>query len=228
MVENCVYANNCSCIDCKADFCLKKYKLDALYSYGLLPDKQKQRITLRIDNDEKNTDLEEFKQLSAIEKDIVNFVKAGKNLYIHSSQAGNGKTSWAIRLLQAYLDKIWLTSDLTCRVLFLKVSTFFDDLKNNISSKNMDIEVIKANIMEADIVVFDDIATKCGTVYEISQLLNYIDSRIIAGKSNIYTSNLNQKEMFSALGERLTSRITNYAKDIELHGADKRNIGGNN
>ena len=35
----------------------------------------------------------EFLKLTDIQNDIVNFVDSGKQLYIHSSIAGNGKTS---------------------------------------------------------------------------------------------------------------------------------------
>ena len=72
-------------------------------------------------------------------------------------------------------------------------------------------------------VVWDDIAAKTGTEYEINNLLSLVDARISLGKSNIYTSNLNQREMMQALGSRLTSRICNMSEDIELFGVDKRN-----
>jgi DNA replication protein DnaC len=45
------------------------------------------------------------------------------------------------------------------------------------------------------------------------------------GKSNIFTSNLGNKELTNALGERLASRICNKSIDIELHGTDKRYLG---
>ena len=37
---------------------------------------------------------------------IDKFVYKGSNLYIYSSTAGNGKTSWAFRLLRAYVNKV--------------------------------------------------------------------------------------------------------------------------
>lgn len=45
---------------------------------------------------------------------------------------------------------------------------------------------------------------------------------MIKGKANIFTSNLNSDEIYSALGSRLGSRICNASINIELHGADKR------
>ena len=51
-----------------------------------------------------------------------------------------------------------------------------------------------------------------------------IDSRISAGKSNIFTSNLNDEELHKSLGDRLASRICNLGYNIELYGSDKRGI----
>ena len=163
-------------------------------------------------------------QKSYIENKIEEFVNDGKSLYIFSENCGNGKTAWSIRLIQAYLNAVWHKCELRCKALFINVPRFLLELKDNISNKSDYIEHIKANVLDADIVVFDDIAAKVGSDFEIQHLLNYIDNRISLGKTNIYTSNLSRKEMFTAVGERLTSRITNFSEEIELFGADKRNL----
>jgi DNA replication protein DnaC len=194
--------------------------MDSLYSAALISDSQKKRITLRVDAD--GTDLEQFKQLAAIENDIVNFVKEGKNLYLHSANCGNGKSSWSLRLAQAYFNKIWARSESSCRVLFISVPRYLLAIKDNISNRNTYAEYIKENVLEADLVIFDDLAAKMGSEFELTHLLNIIDNRISLGKSNIYTSNLNRQQLYNALGERLTSRVANMSIDIELFGADKR------
>ena len=79
--------------------------------------------------------------------------------------------------------------------------------------------------MTADLVVWDDIAAKSGSEFELNHLLNAINTRMDAGKSNIFTSNLGKRELTNALGERLASRICNKSIDIELQGADKRYLG---
>ena len=221
-MQECYMYNNCNRKDCNNDFCLRKYKMDSLYSAALMSESQKQHITLRVDED--GTDLEQFKQLAEIEKNIINFVNDGKNLYLHSSNAGNGKSSWSIRLIEAYFNKIWARSDGSCRALFISVPRFLLALKDNISNKSTYIEYIKENVLEADLVIWDDIATKASSEFEASHLLSIIDNRIALGKSNIYTSNLNRQQLYNALGERLTSRVANMSIDIELFGSDKRNL----
>lgn len=223
MMDSCFLFDICNHRDCDKDFCIRKYKTNALFDAALLSDKQRNKLTLYLDNDQ--ADLEAYSKLANLSQNISDFVNSGKNLYIHSIQCGNGKTSWAIRFIQNYLKVIWYKSDSFCKALFVSVPVFLNALKESISSKNDYAEYIKQHVLEADLVVWDDIATKAGTEYEINQLLSFIDQRINLGKSNIYTSNLENKDkMFVALGERLTSRIYNYSIDIELHGADKRNL----
>lgn len=219
-MSKCFLYNMCNHKDCDKDFCLRKFKMDTLYSKALMTESQKQHITLRVDED--NTDLEQFKQLAAIEQDILTFVNEGKNLYLHSANCGNGKSSWSLRLVEAYFNKIWARTDLKCRALFISVPRFLLALKDNITAKSDYIDYIKENVLEADLVIWDDIAAKMGSEFELIHLLNILDNRISLGKSNIYTSNLNKQQLYSALGERLTSRIANMSLDIELFGADKR------
>jgi DNA replication protein DnaC len=219
-MSKCFLFDVCNHKDCDKEFCIRKYKMDSLYSAALITDSQKQHISLKIDPD--GTDLAEFQQLVEIEKNIETFIKEGKNLYLHSSNCGNGKSSWSLRLAEAYLNKIWARSKVECRVLFISVPRFLLALKDNISAKSTYVEYIKENVLKADLVIWDDIAAKMGSEFELTHLLNIIDNRIALNKSNIYTSNLNRQQLYTALGERLTSRIANMSIDIELHGADKR------
>lgn len=219
-MSTCFLREVCNGKDCDKDFCLRKYKMDSLYSAALMTESQKKHITLRVDED--GTDLEQFKQLAAIEQDILSFVNEGKNLYLHSANCGNGKSSWSLRLAEAYFNKIWVRTEVKCRVLFISVPRFLLALKDAISSKNAYVDYIKDNVLEADLVIWDDIAAKMGSEFELTHLLNIIDNRLALGKSNIYTSNLNRQQLYTALGERLTSRIANMSTDIELFGADKR------
>ena len=219
-MSKCYLYEVCNHKDCDKDFCLRKYKMDSLYSAALMTESQKQHITLKVDTD--GTDLEQFKQLANIEQNIVKFIEEGKNLYLHSANCGNGKSSWSIRLAEAYFNKIWARSEARCRVLFISVPRFLLALKDSISAKNDYADYIKNNVLEADLVIWDDIAAKMGSEFELTHLLNLIDNRLALGKSNIYTSNLNKLQLYAALGERLTSRIANMSTDIELFGADKR------
>lgn len=218
-MSKCYLFGVCNHKDC-GKFCLRKYKMDSLYSAALMTENQKQHITLRVDAD--GTDLEQFKQLAEIEQNISKFVEEGKNLYLHSVGCGCGKTSWSLRLIESYFNKIWARSAPGCRALFISVPRFLLALKENISNKSSYIEYIKENVLEADLVVWDDISHHPGTDYEITNLLSLIDTRIHNGKSNIYTSNCSPQALAACLESRLASRIANLSVVIELRGSDKR------
>lgn len=210
--------------ECK-DFCIKKFKLDYLYNQALFSSTQRNHIDLRLDDD--GTDKEAFIQLKSIQDNIEDFISNGKNIFIHSLNCGNGKTSWALRLVQKYFYRIWHKSDLTCRALFINVPRFLLSLKENISHENEYIQHIRDNVLSADVIIWDEVGVKMLTPYEHEYLLNYINARIDSGKSNIYTSNLDPDELREKVGDRLYSRVVNNSINIELFGKDKRGLNFN-
>ena len=203
-------------------FCLRLFKINELYNKTLLSERHKKYITLFPDKD--GTDYDKFVQLKNIEDNIVKFVEEGKNLYLHSTICGNGKTEWAVRLLKSYIEKIWFKSDLVCKALFINVPQYLLALKDSISTPSEYVNYVKSNIKDADIVVWDELGIKNCTQFEFENLLNMINSRIDMGKSNIYTSNLKKEELLERVGDRLYSRIINLSYDIELSGVDKRGL----
>lgn len=222
MNEKCWLKNNCNQRDCDT-FCMRYYKLNILYDNALVPLNKRTHMKLRVDDD--GSDIDAFTTLKYIEDNIVDFISNGKNLFLYSNNVGNGKTSWTLRMIESYFNKIWHKCDLTTKVLFISVPRFLLELKSNISKESEYIKHIQENILDCDLVVWDDIATKLGTEFELSNLLSIIDTRINNGKSNMYTSNLYSVELSKALGDRLYSRIVNYSDAIiELKGRDKRGI----
>jgi DNA replication protein DnaC len=199
---------------------IKQFKLDYLYKKALLSDKQKQRIEFVLEKDE--LDLEAYRVLKNVEESILDFVKGGGNLYIHSITTGNGKTSWAIRMVQAYFEKIWSKTELKCRALFISVPRYMLAIKDNISEKSDYVDFIKKNVMTADIVIWDEVGTKGLTEFEHENIMSLVNARIDAGKTNIYTSNLNDDQLLKSVGKRLHSRISKTSYSVELKGQDKR------
>ena len=220
--RNCFLYEECNHRDCNEDFCMRLYKLDYLYNLALLSQQQRKHLDLVVDED--GTDVEEFQNLKSIENNILRFVENGDNLYIHSRICGCGKTSWALRMIQAYFNKIWNPSGLVCRALFINVPRFLIELKDNISSKSEYITHIKENVLNCDLVVWDEIGSKGLSSFEHENILNLLNARLDMGKANIYTSNLTNEELHESVGDRLYSRIVNNSIDIQLNGADKRGI----
>lgn len=203
-------------------FCIKLFKLDYLYNESLLTSSQREYVALRIDAD--GTDREEFIKLKEIENNIEQFVTDGSSLYIYSNTCGNGKTAWSIRMIQAYFNAIWHKCDLNCKALFINVPRFLLSLKDNISNKNEYIEHIKSRVLDADLVVWDEVATKAVTQFEHEHLLSLINSRIDLNKAQIFTSNVAPERLAEVVGDRLYSRIVNLSTVLEFRGADKRGL----
>ena len=167
-------------------------------------------------------DLQVYKQLQAKSDAILNFIESGNNLYIYSENCGNGKTTWAIRLMYSYFDKIWHKSCFDCKALFVSVPKFLYNCKRSISQDVKGFEELCNLISEVDLVIWDDIGEMKASDYEHQILFQYIDDRINSKKSNIYTSNKNKEQLEDVLGVRLASRIYNCSECIEFVEEDKR------
>lgn len=167
-------------------------------------------------------DLQVYKKLQAKSDAILNFIKAGNNLYIYSENCGNGKTTWAIRLMYSYFDKIWHKSCFDCKALFVSVPKFLYNCKRSISQDVKGFEELCNLISEVDLVIWDDIGEMKASDYEHQILFQYIDDRINSKKSNIYTSNKNKGQLEDVLGVRLASRIYNCSECIKFLEEDKR------
>lgn len=212
----------CPYMDTEVRPCMRQYKINYLLDQALLSEAQKTRKALLLDVNK--VDLQAFTDLNYIKTHIVSFAKNGNNVYIYSKIPGNGKTSWAIKLIQSFINKVWAESKLTCRVLFINVPKFLLALKASISEQSDYIDHINQYVNSADIVVWDDIGTKVATEFEHEHLLSLIDSRLLDNKSNIFTSNIIPNELSSFVGDRLASRIINTSKTIEFLGMDKRGL----
>lgn len=167
-------------------------------------------------------DLQVYKKLQAKSDAILNFIEAGNNLYIYSENCGNGKTTWAIRLMYSYFDKIWHRSCFDCKALFVSIPKFLYNCKRSISQDVKGFEKLCNLISNVDLVIWDDIGEMKASDYEHQILFQYIDDRINSKKSNIYTSNKNKEQLEDVLGVRLASRIYNCSECVEFLEEDKR------
>lgn len=211
---NCWYKHVC---DKDCDGCIRYLEMKYMIESSRLPENLQHSPKL-IPDDE---DFEAFCKLADIKDGIKAFVQNGSNLYITSANTGNGKTSWSIKLLLKYFDEIWAGNGCKTRGLFIHTPTLLAQLKdfNNVLPNKYD----KQELLDCDLVVWDDIASTSLSNYDLTQLLIYIDYRVLNGKSNIYTGNIITSTVMSkVLGERLTSRIWNSSLVIKLNGKDKR------
>ena len=214
--------SDCWYVDiCKdnCDKCLTFLQMKWQMEHSGLP-KAKQKIIKLDITDNNSCDFKVYTHLTDIKKDIVSFVEQGKSLFICSDYTGNGKTSWAIKLLHSYFHHTAVGSYENLRGMFVSTTELLLKLKdfNNPLPKSY-IE----NLKTVDLVVWDDIAVSGVTPFDLTQLYSIIDHRILAEKANIFTSNQTSvDEIANLIGSRLTSRIYYNSEVIEFKGRDMR------
>jgi DNA replication protein DnaC len=166
-------------------------------------------------------DYDAFCDLAYIKSNIKDFVDSGEKLYLYSTNTGNGKTSWSIKLMLKYFDEVWAGNGFRCRGIFIHTPTLITKLKD-FDNKDATYEQFKKLIPEVDLVVWDDIASTVLSNYDHGQLITLIDQRVLNRKSNIFTGNLKKVGIEKSLGARIASRVWNASTRIELKGSDKR------
>ena len=214
-LQDCLYKSVCT--NKCTSYCERYVQMNRLLELSNLPENyQKPVKIISVDEDRPS-----YIKLAKIKENIEDFVRKGKNLYICSSTCGNAKTSWAVKLMLRYFDRTWPNSyDLT-RGIYVHVPKFLSDLKNF----NDPPEYLN-RIIEADLVIWDDIALATLTIYEHDRLLQFIDNRMANNKSNIYTSNVvNSADLTKMVGSRLVSRIYSFSERITFNAGDFR-VGG--
>jgi DNA replication protein DnaC len=171
------------------------------------------------------SDEQSFMELNQIKTNIKDFVANGNNLLIYSSHTGNGKTTWATKILVEYIKSIGrvIFKD-NCPGLFINVSNFLNKKKIAISDLSLadEVRMIEKQIISANLVVFDDLGVKDITPYEMNSLYYWIDERTSNLKSCIFTSNLSPKILETVLDPRVYSRVINYSVLKEITGGDNR------
>ena len=198
--------------NCEND-CIKFIEMKYLLENSGLP--KKFQGPVKIHNS--RVDSEEYQLPHEIADDIEAFVKDGENLIIMSKRTGNGKTTWACKLLTKYLDKVAIGNAFRDRALFVSFTDFKMKCKD-FDNKEFDLVGYRKKLENVDLVVWDDIADTELTDYE------YLEQRLSKGLSNIYTSNMVGKELEGYVGKRLYSRMVNGSVQIEFNETDKRGV----
>lgn len=207
------YGDNCQTL------CVRYAEMKYLMEHSNLPVKKRQPIQLLTPQ----VDYVAYLRLDTIRQNIVEWVGDGKNLYITSSNVGNGKTSWAIKLMLRYFDQIWHGNGFRQRALYVHVPTFLMKCKD-FNTVDHEFEELKRQVQEVDLVIWDDIASTGLTPHDYTNLLVAIDARVMDGKANIVTGNHPTKaELERLVGTRLASRLFGSETEIiEFKGGDMR------
>ncbi len=217
--QKCYYKDDCK-NECRK--CIRFAGIQRLLRMSNIPEKCWNRECLDLYMSKDCKDRKAFEELALIQKNIVNFVNCGEQLYICSSLPGNGKTTWALKLLIAYPDEksYWLAEK--PRGMFVNVSDYLyksKDFGNQLPVGFRD------SMIDCELLVLDDIAITGLTDFDYLNLYGVIEMRELGRKATIFTGNcVDANAMELVLGERLTSRIWNGSTLVKFVEDDARGM----
>lgn len=161
--------------------------------------------------------------LEEYRNDVVNKVHSGNNLVITSPIVGNGKTSWAIRLLQRYIAETALDGDLGDKGVFCVCSNMLE-IFGDFGYFETSIEFFDYlnRLKNCKLLVIDEIGSGRITPVSYNHFYDLINYRVDNGLTTIYTTNYSDERIQEVLGERLYSRIYHTATVLEFRADNVR------
>lgn len=131
--------------------------------------------------------------------------------------AGTGKTFLTHCIARELLNRYQ-------SVIYLSAGELFETMSRNRFDYNQDEEMSNMGfyILEADMLIIDDLGTELTNTFTVSQLFHCINERAERRKSTIISTNLTPNGMRDLYTERIFSRIVSHYRIVELFGEDIR------
>lgn len=193
-------------------------KLNSLFKEANLPKSyyQAQELVERID------DIKTWNALDAIRNDIVQRVDDGLILTIISANVGNGKTSWAIRLLQRYLAETAINGKIEKKGYFINYASLVTKLSSFEEHKTDSYKEMMNYLKNSHLLVIDELGSAKLNSVSYPLLYDIINYRNEQNLSTIYTTNYTLDVLELELQERLFSRIIDCCELAEFFSSNVR------
>lgn len=157
-----------------SDVCGGYRVLRALYNLSRIPERYRYTIALKPENGE---DLEAFTTLDNYKNDVLSMVDEGRGLYIWGKSTGNGKTSWACKIMSYFFRKIAFNTGLENEGLYIFLPTFLEDLRDNYDNKDPEFDEILRMIKTCRLLIIDDIGAERVTDWVRERMVSIINTR---------------------------------------------------
>ncbi len=186
------------------------------------------------DNLVPDIDTTQFLRLREIRGNMRNFLNSStNNLVLCSEHLGNGKTSWAVKLMLTYIelqkgkldyvDENEVNVDNFDYCVFCQSVPFLVEMKqfgNNKKSYEMYQRLCKTNLA-----VIDDLGAVPMSQYDYNIIYAILERRLFSGLPTIITTNFVSKDLAEKeLGVRLADRIWNNSEIIEFKSKGFRGV----
>lgn len=145
-----------------------------------------------------------------------NFSLNSKNL-IFFGGAGLGKTHLSLAIANVVINKGF-------NVCYGTSQNICDDLQSEQFGRTDNISYTKNQVLGCDLLVLDDLGTEIDNQYSIATVYNIVNSRLLAGRPMIISTNYSFSKLEEKYDKRITSRLTGEYVPFYFIGNDIRNL----
>ena len=145
-----------------------------------------------------------------------NFSLYSKNL-IFFGGAGLGKTHLSLAIANVVINKGF-------NVCYGTSQNICDDLQSEQFGRTDNINYTKNQVLGCDLLVLDDLGTEIDNQYSIATIYNIVNSRLLAGRPTIISTNYTISKLEEKYDKRITSRLTGEYVPFYFIGNDIRNL----
>lgn len=187
---------------------LKSKKMQRFFDKNSLVNRSLQQATLENYQPTSN-ELDKAKEKVV---EYINGFDGTNNLLLHGTY-GTGKSHLSISVTKKLIEK-----GHSC--LFLSLPKLLTKIRDTYNNNDMTEDKLLEHIRRVDLLVLDDLGAEQQTEWTNTKLFEVMDSR--SGKSTIYTTNLNSKELRQQMNDRNFSRLMENTEIIIMNGKDYR------
>lgn len=180
------------------------------------------------------SDAMQYARLRDIRENLYDFLNGDvNNLILCSENLGNGKTSWAVKLMLTYIelqkgklndiDENLIDINNYDFCIFCQSVPFLVEMKQFGSNKK-GYEMYN-RLCNTQLAVIDDLGATPMSQYDYNIIYAILEKRLFAGRPTIITTNFVNKYMSEKeLGVRLSDRIWNNSEVIEFKSKGSRGV----
>lgn len=155
--------------------------------------------------------------LAKAEQFVIEFDRPGKSLLFYGS-TGLGKTFLCNAIGKSLMDKGHI-------VVYQTAFKILEVLQKNRFGKGnetMQDDLAYSLLFDSDLLIIDDLGTEMVNSFSNAELFNIINSRLIADKKVLISTNLEPAEMMDVYSSRISSRIFGQFDFCHFFGKDLR------
>lgn len=152
--------------------------------------------------------------LNVCEGFVFNFDVNREDNLLFYGETGTGKTFLTNCIAKALLDR--------GKIVIYQTAFRLLEILEEIRFRNSDNKEKYKLLFEADLLIIDDLGTEMTNTFTNSELFNIINSRLLANKKTIISTNLSPKEIMDRYDDRIFSRLFSRFTVLHFFGKDLR------